>query len=120
MSLQKITEEEMDAVSIARLSARPNETHGVENGMSAAGLQAAFDAFGRLNAEKYNALIDAMADGTMAASMMTAGESVAERIAACGAGHYVKPDDGIPASDLAAEVRNGIVSRDAGGLFIAY
>ncbi len=70
MSIQKISASELDAASIERLSSRPNEvTHYGEKAMTAKELQAAFDAMGRLNAQKYNALLDAIASGELAEAL---------------------------------------------------
>ncbi len=70
MSIESITAAELDEASVEKLSSRPNEVvkYG-DSPMSAKELQAAFDAMGRLNAKKYNGLVDAIASGELATAL---------------------------------------------------
>ncbi len=64
MNVRKITEDEIRENSVASLSTRPNEGTGYgRKGLSADELKAAFDALGRLNAMRYNELVEALENG---------------------------------------------------------
>lgn len=66
MNIRKITEDEIRENSVASLATRPNEGAGYgKNGLSADELKAAFDALGRLNAMRYNELVDALQSGEL-------------------------------------------------------
>ena len=67
MSIRKITDGEIEAASVARLSDRPNESGGYgRSAMTASELRQAFDALGKLCASRYNELCTALSDGSAA------------------------------------------------------
>lgn len=67
MSIRKITDGEIEAASVSRLSDRPNESGGYgRSAMTASELRAAFDALGKLCASRYNELCTALNDGSAA------------------------------------------------------
>ncbi len=88
MNIKKITDAEIEAASVRRLSSRPNEARRFgERAMTAEELKDAFDALGRLNATHYNALAELLsngfADGTIGHELrLQDGHSVASHIEA--------------------------------------
>ncbi len=74
MSIEKITDAEIAAAAVSRLADRPNRGGTGQKPLSAEELKQAFDALGRLNAAKYNALVESIRNGELAAALSLDGE----------------------------------------------
>ena len=79
MSIRKITDGEIAAASVARLSDRPNESGGYgKSALTASELRKAFDALGKLCAARYNELCDALTGGSAAKDILVGDKSLEE------------------------------------------
>lgn len=107
MSIQKITDAEIAAASISRLSDRPNEDSGYgERAMSADELKAAFDALGKLNAARYNEFVGAVTSGELYEALRTNGGKTAESAATDIADGHIASHN--TASDAHSDIRSAV------------